>query len=86
MENIAMLIPILSITILVIAIVIGGFTDRVGLADTWNKPPIASTSTQYSVFIVAHWILILIGLAGLWYVWGIYYAIGALIIKMFSVE
>jgi len=78
-----MLISILSITTLVIAIVISGFTDRVGLADTWNKPPIANTSTKYSIFIVVHWILILIGLAGLWYAWGIYYAIGALIIKMF---
>jgi hypothetical protein len=62
--------------------IISGFIDRVGLADTWNKPPIAGTSTQYSIFIVVHWILILIGLTGLWYAWGIYYAIGALIIKM----
>jgi len=46
------------------------------------KPEIIRTINKQVAFLVAMWLLSLIGIVGVWYVWGAYVGIAALIFRI----
>jgi hypothetical protein len=50
--------------------------------DVFEKPSIIRTPTNNAAFIIANWLLTLIGVVGVWYTRGFYHMLVAFIVKL----